>query len=123
MQGKSFDTGKISYNDDYCVTNLLDLLTQLGVIFNTVKMQSPTFVREEWKRVVREFDGKLDSSAMSAIVAEINKLTEKDITDLLNPKIKELEDKITALAPKPGAAAEKTKVAAKAAAGAKPTTG
>lgn len=36
MQGKSFDTGKIPYKDDYSVTNLLDLLTQLGVIFNIV---------------------------------------------------------------------------------------
>jgi hypothetical protein len=82
MQGKSFDTGKISYKDDYSVTNLLDLLTQLGVIFNTVKMQSPTFVREEWKRVIREFDGKLDDATMTKIVAEINKLTDDDITKL-----------------------------------------
>lgn len=85
MQGKTFADGKVSYKDDYSVTNLLDLLIQLGMIFGNCKMQSPTFIREEWKRIVREFDGKLDKVAMDKIVAEINGMSDEDIDLLFHP--------------------------------------
>lgn len=78
LQGEEW-TGKISYKDDYSITNLLDLLLQLGMIFNTIKLQSPTFVREEWKRVIREFDGKLDPAAMEEILLEISQTTDEQI--------------------------------------------
>lgn len=76
-------TGKISYKDDYSITNLLDLLLQLGMIFNTVKLQSPTFVREEWKRVVREFDSKLQTDVMEKIINEIDSLDDAQIVMML----------------------------------------
>lgn len=79
MQSKTWDGGKISYKDDYSVTNLLDLLTQLGVIFNTLHLWSPTFIKEEWKRVVREFDGKIDAETLAKIITEIDKLSEDDL--------------------------------------------
>lgn len=79
LQGEEW-TGKIAYKDDYSITNLLDLLLQLGMIFNTIKLQSPTFVREEWKRVIREFDGKLDPDKMDAILLEIANTSDEQIT-------------------------------------------
>lgn len=82
IQGKEWD-GKISYRDDYSVTNLIDLLLQLTQIFNSIHLVSPTFVRAEWKRIVHEFDGKLDSETMAKIVAEIDKMSDDDIKDML----------------------------------------
>lgn len=81
LQGELW-TGKIAYKDDYSITNLLDLLLQLGMIFNTIKLQSPTFVREEWKRVIREFDSKLDPDAMDKILIEINAITDDQIMQM-----------------------------------------
>lgn len=72
-------TGKISYKDDYSVTNLMDLLLQLTMIFKQIGLWSPTFIKEEWKRVVREFDGKLKPDTMDAIVQEIESLSDEDL--------------------------------------------
>lgn len=80
IQGKTW-TGKISYKDDYSVTNLMDLLLQLAMIFNDVSLFSETFIKEEWKRVVREFDGKLDPETQAAIFAEIDAMSEEDIKE------------------------------------------
>jgi hypothetical protein len=82
MQGKEWEDGKVSYKDDYSITNLLDLLLQLSQIFNSVKLTTPTFVREEWKRVIREFDSKIPHQTVEKIFAEIDKLTDQDIKDL-----------------------------------------
>jgi hypothetical protein len=87
MQGKTFADGKVSYKDDYAVTNLLDLLIQLQMLFGGIKLHSPTFIREEWKCIVREFDGKLDNKAMDKIVSEITALSDDDIEALFNPPI------------------------------------
>jgi hypothetical protein len=82
MQGESWDGGKISYKDDYSITSLLDLLLQLTQIFNSIRMPSPTFAREEWKRVVREFDGKIPHDKLEKIVNEIDKISDDDIKQL-----------------------------------------
>lgn len=82
MQDKEWGDGKISYKDDYSVTNLLDLLLQLSQIFSSVRLTAPTFVREEWKRVVREFDGKISHDQLEQIVKEIDGLSDADIKDL-----------------------------------------
>jgi hypothetical protein len=82
MQGKDWADGKISYKDDYSITNLLDLLLQLSQIFNSVRLNAPTFVREEWKRVVREFDGKIPHDTVEKIFNEIDKMSDADIKDL-----------------------------------------
>jgi hypothetical protein len=79
MQGKDWKEGKISYKDDYSITSLLDLLLQLSQIFNSVKLHSPTFIREEWKRVVREFDSKLPHDSLEKIFNEIDKMSDDDI--------------------------------------------
>lgn len=80
-------TGKIAYRDDYSITNLLDMLVQLTTIFNGIRIMSPTFVREEWKRIVREFDGKLQPEIFEKIISEINKVSDEDIVEMLkSPK-------------------------------------
>jgi hypothetical protein len=83
MQGKTWAGGKISYKDDYSITSLLDLLLQLTQIFNSVKLTvAPTFVREEWKRIVREFDGKISHEVLEKIMKEIDDVKDDDITSL-----------------------------------------
>lgn len=82
IQGQVWD-GKISYKDDYSVTNLMDLLLQLSMIFKDVALFSVTFIKEEWKRVVREFDGKIDPVTLAQIFAEIDGMSEADIKERL----------------------------------------
>jgi hypothetical protein len=79
MQSKSWDGGKISYKDDYSITSLLDLLIQLGMIMNDIHLFSPTFIKEEWKRVVREMDGKIAPETLAKIESEIDKLSDEDL--------------------------------------------
>ena len=76
-------TGKIAYKDDYAVTNFQDLILQFTSIFRDCKVLSPTFIREEWKRLVREFDGKIEHGKMEKIVAEIEKISDDKIIDLI----------------------------------------
>lgn len=78
LMGKQW-TGKIAYKDDYSITQLQDLLLQLSTIFNNLHVLPPTFVREEWKRVIREFDGKLDANVMQDIINEINDMSDDDL--------------------------------------------
>jgi hypothetical protein len=83
MQGKDWAGGKISYKDDYSITSLLDLLLQLTQIFSSVKLtSSPTFVREEWKRIIREFDSKLPHDKLEAIISEIDNVSDDDIKNM-----------------------------------------
>lgn len=82
MQGKDWKEGKISYKDDYSITSLLDLLLQLSQIFNSVKLHSPTFIREEWKRVIREFDSKIPHDTLEKIFSEIDKMSDDDIKSM-----------------------------------------
>lgn len=79
IRGSSWDGGKISYKDDYSITNLVDMLLSLSMLFNNVRLLSPTFIREEWKRLVREFDGKLDHDTLMKIESEIDSLSDSDI--------------------------------------------
>jgi hypothetical protein len=78
MQGKTW-TGKVAYRDDYSITNLQDLLLQLATIFNTIKVLTPTFIREEWKRIIREFDGRITQEAKEAIYTEIDELSDDEL--------------------------------------------
>lgn len=85
-QGREWKDGKIAYKDDYSITNLMDIILQLTSIFTSIKPLSPTFVREEWKRIVREFDGKIAQDKMEAIMAEITAVSDADILEMLkNP--------------------------------------
>jgi hypothetical protein len=82
MQNKKWD-GKIAYKDDYSVTSMMDLILEFSSIFTSAKILSPTFVREEWKRLVREFDGKLPQDIMEKIIGEISKVSDDDIVELV----------------------------------------
>jgi hypothetical protein len=70
MVGKEWK-GKIKYKDRYEITNLTDALTQLLIIVKDFQIPSETFVKEELKRIVREFDGKLPKETLAKIEKEI----------------------------------------------------
>jgi hypothetical protein len=82
LQGDTW-AGKIAYKDDYSVTSMMDLILQFSSIFTTAKVLSPTFIREEWKRLVREYDGKLTPEQLEKIVREIDAASDDDILDLI----------------------------------------
>lgn len=71
--GTNWD-GKVKYKDRYEITNLADSLTQLLIIFNDMKVPSETFVKEELKRVCREFDSKLPQEIREKIELEISEM-------------------------------------------------
>jgi hypothetical protein len=52
------------------------------MIFNSAKLTVPSFVREEWKRIVREFDGKIPHEQLEKIFSEIDKLSDEKIKDM-----------------------------------------
>lgn len=87
MLGKNWSSGKISYRDDYSVTNLQDLILQLTSIFNSIHILSPTFVREEWKRIIHEFDGKIDADTMAKIIEEITAVSDQAIVNIIVPPV------------------------------------
>lgn len=74
---KTFD-GTVKYKDRYELTSITDAMTQLLMIFRDLYLPSPTFVKTELKRVVREFDDKLDAKTIETIEAEIDAI---DFTD------------------------------------------
>jgi hypothetical protein len=78
LQKKKWD-GVISYRDDYGITNLQDLLLQLSTIFNNLKVLPPSFIRAEWKRIIREFDGKLSSEDQKKAFDEIDKISDDEL--------------------------------------------
>lgn len=82
MQSKEWKEGQVAYRDDYSITNVQDLLLQLSTIFNNIKLVSPTFVKEEWKRIVREVDGKISPELMQKILTEIDKKSDDEIEQL-----------------------------------------
>lgn len=71
--GKEWD-GKIKYKDRYEITNITDVITQLTSIFRDLMLPSPTFLKEELKRVVAEFDGKIQADKLKTIYNEIDAL-------------------------------------------------
>lgn len=85
MQGKQW-TGKIAYRDDYSITNLQDLLLQLSTIFNNIKVLTPTFIREEWKRIIREFDGRIPQETKEQIYREIDGLDDEELVEMYDTK-------------------------------------
>ena len=74
---KSWD-GKIKYKDRYEITNLNDAITQLQQLGRDLYLPSETFIKEELKRLVHEFDGKLPPDTMQRVEDEIEKMDFKD---------------------------------------------
>lgn len=66
--------GKIKYKDRYELTNVVDCITQLTSIFRDLMLPSPTFLKEELRRLVYEMDAKIPAEAMAKIMAEIEAL-------------------------------------------------
>lgn len=82
MLNKNWGDGKVAYKDDYSITQFQDLVLQLSMIFNQLHVISPTFIREEWKRIVREFDGRLPDDVRRQIYAEIDKLSDDELQQM-----------------------------------------
>lgn len=70
--------GKIKYKDRYELTNVNDMITQLTSLARDLQMPSPTFVKEELKRVIAEFDGQLPPDVKKKIDSEIDAMDDKD---------------------------------------------
>lgn len=77
--------GKISYRRDYSISTLMDMVLQLSGILNNLKILPPRFIKEEWKRVIREFDGRLSPEAMTEINKQIDALSDEDLIDRYMP--------------------------------------
>ena len=77
--------GKISYRRDYSISTLMDMVLQLSGILNNLKILPPRFIREQWLRVIREFDGRLDPDAMTEIENQIKALSDEELVDRYMP--------------------------------------
>lgn len=75
MAGKGTWTGKVKYKDRYEITNLTDALTQLQILVRDLQIPSETFVKEELKRMVLEFDGKLPPDKLRKVLDEVEDMT------------------------------------------------
>lgn len=84
FQGKDWN-GSVKYKDRYEVTNLNDYMTQLTMLFKDLKFPSETFAKEELKRAVAEFDGKISPENRMKIEAEIEKMNFKEWIISLEP--------------------------------------
>lgn len=71
--GKEWN-GKIKYKDRYEITNITDAITQLVSLGRDLFLPSKTFVIEEMKRLVQEYDGKITPDMMQTIKKEIDGL-------------------------------------------------
>lgn len=78
LQSKQWK-GKIAYKDSFEITNLQDLVLQLSMIFNSLRVMSPTFIREEWRRIVREFDGRIERETLDKIFTEIDNISDEKL--------------------------------------------
>lgn len=68
-------TGRVKYKDRYEITNLTDYLTQLLMIVGDLAMPSETFVKEELKKVVREFSSKLPPDILNDVYKDIDNMS------------------------------------------------
>jgi hypothetical protein len=97
---KNWD-GKIKYKDHYEITNITDAMTQFVMITRDMLMPSETFDKEQLKRFVNEFDGKLQPDIRNKINQEIETMD--------YDKWKEVQKEALIGAPKSPAAQQKPK--------------
>lgn len=66
--------GKIKYKDRYEITNITDALTHLQILIKDLQIGefSETFVKEQLKRLVSEFDGKLPKEVLAKVMHDID---------------------------------------------------
>lgn len=84
LMGKQWN-GKIKYKDRYELTNITDAISQLTLIFKGLMMPSETFVKEEFKRLVHELDGKISPDKIADIISEIEDMDFTKWQKSLNP--------------------------------------
>jgi hypothetical protein len=72
-------SGKVAYRRDFSITTFMDMVLQLSGIFNNLRVLPPRFVREEWKRVIREFDTRLEPDALVEIDSQIDAISDEDL--------------------------------------------
>jgi hypothetical protein len=70
-KGKEW-AGTIKYKDRYEITNLTDAITQLSMLAKDMQLESPTFFKEELKRLVAEYDGQINTDTRLKIFSEID---------------------------------------------------
>jgi len=70
LAGKDWQ-GKIKYKDRYELTNLTDAMTQLQILGRDLGIDSETFFKNEFKRLVHEYDGKLPADLLAKVEREI----------------------------------------------------
>jgi hypothetical protein len=73
FNGKKW-SGKIKYKDHYELTNLVDSMTNLLMLFKDLALPSKTFAIAELKRLVKEHDGKLPVEDLVKVMQEIDAL-------------------------------------------------
>jgi len=73
FNGKKW-SGKIKYKDHYELTNLVDSMTNLLMLFKDLALPSETFAKAELKRLVKEHDGKLSVEDLAKVMKEIDSL-------------------------------------------------
>lgn len=66
--------GRIKYKDRYEITNVNDAMVQLKVLLRDLLLPSETFVKTELKRMVHEFDGKLEAATLAKVEKEIDEM-------------------------------------------------
>lgn len=71
LVSKEWD-GKIAYKDRYELTNLTDKITQLMMMLRDLFLPSQTFAKDQLKRLVHEFDGKIPPELMKKVEDEID---------------------------------------------------
>jgi hypothetical protein len=81
-------TGSVKYKDRYDLTNLTDWITQLTMFFVDLglPMISETWCKEQWKKAVFMFDGKVDKDVLAKTLAEIDKADLTKWFDRIVPK-------------------------------------
>jgi hypothetical protein len=67
-------SGKVKYKDRYELTNLTDALTQLITLGRDLALPSETFMKEELKRMIREYDGKLPIELLAKAEKEVDQM-------------------------------------------------
>lgn len=73
--------GKINYKDDYSALSIINRLLELKMIFTDIKVPSITFVKEELRKVVKEFDSKMAPEDMKKVLEEIDQNVTQEYVD------------------------------------------
>jgi len=71
-------SGKVSYKDDYSITNITDAMTHLLMLFKDLALPSETFAKAELIKLAQMLDNKLPQEEKQKVTQEINDLNFSD---------------------------------------------